>query len=333
MPVVPVSPTHPDPAVMARAAELLRAGQIVAFPTETVYGLGANALDPAALERVYRAKGRPAYNPLIVHVADSTAAAALVAEWPDVATQLAARWWPGPLTLVLPRGPRVPPRVSAGLTTIALRVPAHPVAQALLRASGLPIAAPSANRSGEVSPTTAAHVEASLGSSVPLILDAGPTSVGIESTVVDLSGRVPVLLRPGMVSRPELEELLGALRVPHPGDALAPRPSPGMLQRHYAPRAECLLVGSAGEAARVIEARAGVRIGALVRTLTLTGVELTVRLPPDPAGYARELYQALHHLDAAVPLILIERPPADPAWEGIRDRLARATSPTGDWPT
>jgi L-threonylcarbamoyladenylate synthase len=323
MPVVPISPTHPDPAVVEQAAELLRAGQIVAFPTETVYGLGANALDPGAIERVYQAKGRPAYNPLIVHVPDTAAATALVTEWPAAAARLAARWWPGPLTLVLPRDPIIPPRVSAGLTTIALRVPAHPVAQALLRAVGLPIAAPSANRSGEVSPTTAAHVEASLGVAVPLILDAGPTDVGIESTVIDLSGRIPLLLRPGMVSRQDLEALLGPLSAARDADARTPRPSPGMLDRHYAPSGEALLIDNNAEATQVIAARPGVRIGALVRMLTIPGVDLSVRLPPDPGGYGRGLYQALHQLDAAVQIILIERPPAEPAWEGIRDRLAR----------
>jgi L-threonylcarbamoyladenylate synthase len=331
--LVPISAEHPDPAVLARAAELLRAGQLVAFPTETVYGLGANALDAGAVARIYGAKGRPAYNPLIVHVADLAAARGLVSHWPDSATRLAQRWWPGPLTLVLPKGPGIPDLVTAGLPTIALRVPAHPVALALLREAGLPLAAPSANRSGEVSPTTAAHVARSLGGRVPLILDAGPTPVGIESTVVDLSGTAPVLLRPGMISRDELAGVIGPVRLAHrPEHPDAARPSPGMLDRHYAPRARVLLYGAVNdpEVHRALErcrAEQG-RPGALVRGREPPGVELCERLPSEPAGYARELYGALHRMDdAGAALILVERPPAEPGWDAVRDRLERAARP------
>lgn len=333
MNVVPIALDPPDPAVLARAADLLRAGELVAFPTETVYGLGANALDPSAVARIYGAKGRPAYNPLIVHVADVEAAKQLVSRWPDLATRLADHWWPGPLTLVLPKAPSIPDLVTAGLPTVALRVPSHPVALALLRATALPLAAPSANRSGEVSPTTAQHVARSLGERVPLILDAGPTTVGIESAVVDLSGPVPLLLRPGIISREELEEVIGPVelgRASH--EPSAARSSPGMLDRHYAPKAPLLLFESAGDAATlaaIAAARAGHgRVGALTRRLVIDGVDVLQQLPTTPVAYARELYGALHRMDdAGVTLILVERPPADSDWDAVRDRLERAARP------
>ncbi len=330
MRVVPVSGERPDPAVLAEAAELLRRGELVAFPTETVYGLGANALDAAAVDRLYRAKGRPAWNPLIVHVPDAAAARALAAAWPAAAARLAERWWPGPLTVVLPKQPIVPDNVTAGLPTVALRVPRHPVALALLRAAGVPVAAPSANRSGEVSPTTAAHVARSLGDLVPLVLDAGPTEVGIESTVVDLSGARPRVLRPGGIGRAELEAVLGPLeRAPQAPDPDAPRPAPGMLERHYAPRARLFLFPPESAAIVATEAsalaRQGETVGALLRQATVPVAGRTVVLPEDPAGYARELYRALHELDdAGCSVIMVEEPPSGPAWEAVRDRLERA---------
>ncbi len=333
MVTVAVSPDAPDPAVLARAVALLRSGQLVAFPTETVYGLGANALDPSAVARIYEAKGRPSYNPLIVHVADTQAARALVAAWPPQAEQLARRWWPGPLTLVLPRTPGLSPAVTAGLATVALRVPAHPVAHALLKAVGIPLAAPSANRSGEVSPTTASHVERSLGDRVPLVLDGGPTTIGIESTVVDLSGGVPVLLRPGMISREALAKVLGPIESPtEGGGSERARPSPGMLDRHYAPRAPLVQYQPPLEPAvaeRVASARAaGGRVGLLFWSAEPPGMDLTERLPSEPEGYARELYGALHRMDdGGATIILVERPPAGSAWEAIRDRLGRAARP------
>jgi L-threonylcarbamoyladenylate synthase len=328
MAIIPVSPTAPEPEIIARAAALLGQGRLVAFPTETVYGLGANALDSAAVNRIYEAKGRPGYNPLIVHVANAAGARRLVTAWPDVAELLVARWWPGPLTLVLPKSRDVPSEVTAGLNTVALRVPAHLVALALLEAAGVPVAAPSANRSGELSPTTAEHVERSLGDRLPMILDGGPTTVGIESTVLDLSDRVPILLRPGMVSREELEAVIGPILLATPAvEPNAPRPSPGMLERHYAPRARVVLFRELAEPhSAVAKTRAsGGRVAALVHTLRIAGVDLEERLPSDPAGYARELYGALHRLDQpGVALILVERPPAIPEWAGIRDRLERA---------
>jgi L-threonylcarbamoyladenylate synthase len=328
MAILPVSPEAPETATIARAAALLGQGRLVAFPTETVYGLGANALDPAAINRLYEVKGRPAHNPLIVHVADAAAAQRLVTSWPESARKLTEKWWPGPLTIVLPKARDVPPEVTAGLPTVALRVPAHPVALALLRAAGVPVAAPSANRSGEVSPTTAAHVAASLGDQVPMILDGGPTTVGIESTVVDLSGATPVLLRPGMLTREAIEAVIGPVALARPAaDAGSPRPAPGMMERHYAPRAPVVLFGGPAEAEQVTSRvrASGGRIAALVYSARLTGVDSEEKLPGDPSGYARELYGALHRLDEKTPaVILVERPPKGAAWEGIRDRLERA---------
>jgi L-threonylcarbamoyladenylate synthase len=252
--VVTIDPCSPDQSVIARAADILRRGGLVAFPTETVYGLGANALDIEAVERIYAAKGRPAYNPLIVHVSDEGAARALVHEWPERASRVARALWPGPVTIVLPKKELVPDVVTAGLDSVALRVPAHPVALALLRTAGVPLAAPSANRSTELSPTRAQHVERSLGSRVDLILDAGPTQLGIESTVLDLRGEHPAILRPGLVGAAELEPLVGALHLPNAGRDEAPRPSPGMLDRHYAPRARLRLFDAAAAARALDEA-------------------------------------------------------------------------------
>src|SRR5215207_179752 len=213
MRMIQVDADAPDAAVR-EAAAVLRAGGLVAFPTETVYGLGAHALDPAAVERIYQAKGRPAYNPLIVHAADAAAARRLAARWPGAAERLAERFWPGPLTLVVPRSPEIPDAVSAGLATVALRVPAHPVAHALLLAAGIPVAAPSANRSTQISPTTAEHVRRGLGERVDLIVDGGPCPVGIESTVLSLAGPVPTVLRPGTISIDDLRPVIGEVALP-----------------------------------------------------------------------------------------------------------------------
>lgn len=333
MSLVEIGLDSPDAAVLTRAANLLRAGELVAFPTETVYGLGANALDAGAVAKIYGAKGRPSYNPLIVHVADMDAAMALVTSWPELASRLVQRWWPGPLTLVLPKAPSIPDLVTAGLPTVALRVPSHPVALALLRAVGLPLAAPSANRSGEVSPTTAQHVARSLGGRVPLILDAGPTTVGIESTVIDLSGSAPVLLRPGIISREELARVTGPIALAQSAlDFGAARASPGMLDRHYAPTAQLLLFESAEDQATLAAIAAARhsngRVGALTRRLVIEGMDLLQQLPQGPVAYARELYGALHRMDeAGATLILVERPPADSDWDAVRDRLERAARP------
>ncbi|MDB4948466.1 MAG: hypothetical protein JWM27_1115 [Gemmatimonadetes bacterium] len=327
MTVVRVDPASPDAAVLARAASVLRRGGLVAFPTETVYGLGANALDPAAVARIFAAKGRPSYNPLIVHVADGERARALASDWPEAAERLAAAFWPGPLTLVVPKHASVPDAATAGRPNVALRVPAHPVAHALLLAADLPIAAPSANRSTEISPSTAAHVAKSLGGRVDLILDGGPTRVGIESTVVSLLESIPMLLRPGTLSIDHLRAVVGDVRVPHvePGADEA-RLSPGMMDRHYAPRARLSVVDAKAlreAAARDVER--GLRVGAIAFDAgAIEGAE-SVHLPRDPAGYAAGLYAALHALDdAGVDAIYVEAVPEDAAWAGVRDRLRRA---------
>jgi L-threonylcarbamoyladenylate synthase len=331
MRVIQVDAEAPGEAVR-EAAEVLRGGGLVAFPTETVYGLGAHALDPAAVERIYRAKGRPAYNPLIVHVATVEAARALSSAWPASAERLAERFWPGPLTLVVPRAASIPDSVSAGLPTVGVRVPAHPVAHALLAAAGIPVAAPSANRSSHVSPTTAEHVRRSLGARVDLILDAGPSPVGIESTVLSLAGAVPTVLRPGSISVDELRAVLGTVRIG--GDAAegdAARPSPGMLDRHYAPSAEVRLFDPDGREAALAKASwaAGEdrRVGVIAFAPAAAPATQVVEMPADARAYAARLYSALHELDAAgCEAIWIERVPETPEWAGVRDRLQRAAT-------
>lgn len=323
-----VDPAHPDEAIIAQAAEVLRGGGLVAFPTETVYGLGANALDAAAVDRIYAAKGRPAHNPIIVHVADAARATDVAREWPDVAAALAGAFWPGPLTLVVPRRPEVPANVTAGLDTVGVRVPAHPVARALLIAAQIPVAAPSANRSTEVSPTTGAHVAKSLGDAVDLILDAGPTTVGIESTVVDVTVNPPTVLRPGSISVADLSAIVGPVGVAGHAAGEGARRSPGMLDRHYAPRASVVLA-DAGYVVESLEQarRRQQRAGAIVIGTQVSSRDAQVlHLPADPARYAARLYAALHHLDdAGVEVIVIEQPPDRPAWAAVRDRLERAT--------
>jgi L-threonylcarbamoyladenylate synthase len=333
MRIVLVDPHNPSATAIAEAAAILRAGGLVAFPTETVYGLGADALSASAVARIYRAKGRPAYNPIIVHVASGDAVSTVVAQWPSTAQQLAEMFWPGPLTLVLPKRREVPDSVTAGLPTVAVRVPAHPVAHALLTASGIPIAAPSANRSTMLSPTTAGHVAKSLGDEIDLVLDAGPSTVGIESTVVDLTTAVPTILRPGSISRQQLENVIGPVDVlsrtlPAPSDA--PRPSPGMLDRHYAPRARVVLVDRSAESTRRVVGelgRDGQTVGALILDDQSGASPTILRMPADPDGYAARLYDALHALDdAGCDVIVIERVSNDPAWDGVRDRLERAAA-------
>ena len=319
-------PSAPDPAAIARAAEVLRGGGLVAFPTETVYGLGANALDARAVARIFEAKGRPAFNPLIVHAADVAAARTLVSHWPRSAAALAERFWPGPLTLVLPRAASIADIVTGGLDDVAVRVPAHPVALALLRASGLPIAAPSANRSNEISPTTADHVVKALGDRVAMVLDGGPTTVGIESTVVDLAGERPRLLRPGMVTARELEAVVGALDESAAPAGAAPR-APGQLARHYAPRAR-LVICRSDDGRRVLEASEVRPTGAIVVTSSHWPADHIEAMPADPAGYAARLYAALHALDdAGCRLIVAEALPDAPGWRAVQDRLARAAHP------
>ncbi len=326
--VLPVDPLLPDPDSIARAAEVLRQGGLVAFPTETVYGLGAHALDAAAVQRIFIAKGRPASNPVIIHIAELDQVHALASSWPETAARLAERFWPGPLTLVLPRRDAVPDVVTAGGPTVAIRLPAHPVALALLRASGIPIAAPSANRSMELSPTLAWHVLRGLDGLIDLVLDGGPTVGGLESTVIDVSVSPVRLLRPGLVTPAEIEAIVGPIEhvvKPVSGEIAA---SPGMLARHYAPRTPLDLVEGRNDEYVHGLVRAGLRIVWLTRE---EGQEISdariVRMPADPGRYAAALYATLHALDEeGFDRIIVEAPPEEGAWLAIRDRLRRAAT-------
>ncbi|MGA2182896.1 MAG: L-threonylcarbamoyladenylate synthase [Bryobacteraceae bacterium] len=307
-----------DQSEIARAAALLRSGRLVAFPTETVYGLGANALDPAAVERIFEAKGRPATSPLIIHVSSIHLARLIVAEWPVRADLLAHHFWPGPLTLVLKKHANICERVTAGLDTVGIRVPAHPMALALLRAAGVPVAAPSANRFGGLSPTRAEHVRASLGDRVDMILDGGPTQVGIESTVLSIVDE-PVLLRPGMVSREQIEAVIGPVRVARTASAEGSHASPGLHPRHYSPATKLVLLAP-GEA--LPSGR-----GAYMFITTPRPASKAVPMPDDAEKYASALYQTLYELDAeGYEWIAVELPPEGAAWVAIRDRLARAAA-------
>jgi L-threonylcarbamoyladenylate synthase len=293
----------------SRAAELIRSGGLVAFPTETVYGLGANALDAAAVAKIFALKGRPSTSPLIVHVASIDMARRYVTEWPREAEELSRRYWPGPLTLILPKSPEIPDIVTAGLPTVGIRVPAHPIALQLIEQSGVPIAAPSANRFTHLSPTTADHVREEFGDAVK-ILDGGPTQVGIESTVVSLVGGKLTLLRPGMISLGEIEQ------------ATTPQgshPAPGMHERHYSPRTPMLLVAGPKE----LPDRSGAYVWWSEAGLT----SRSIRMPADPTAYATCLYSVLRQLDDEHwPWIAVESPPDKPEWAAILDRLRRARS-------
>jgi L-threonylcarbamoyladenylate synthase len=331
--VLRIDPIAPEPDRIARAAAILRDGGLVAFPTETVYGLGADALNPSAVAGIFAAKGRPSNNPLIVHVPDVADAAQLAGDWPSVANLLAARWWPGPLTLVVQTSPRVPDLVTAGGPTVALRVPAHPVALALLRATAGPLAAPSANRSSSLSPTQADHVLHGLRGRIRLILDAGPAPGGLESTVLDVTTAPPRLLRPGLVTQSEIEAAIGPVArydtTSQAGQALR---SPGQLTRHYAPRAPLECVNDDGESRVRQLQQQGLRVGWLVfgeNPEQRQPAAITLVMPRDPVQYAAQLYAALHTLDlAGVDRMVVELPPPTDKWLAVRDRLHRGS---GQW--
>lgn len=290
---------------LSKAAALIRAGELVAFPTETVYGLGANAIDPAAVEKIYIAKCRPATSPLIVHVSSIGMARELVREWPERAEKLAAKFWPGPLTLVLPKRSHVPDRVTAGLDTVGIRLPAHPIAQTLIREAGVPIAAPSANPFMQLSPTTAQHVRDSLGDRVAMVLDGGPSNVGIESTVLSLAHSEPILLRPGMISRQQIEEVIGPVKLIETVTE-GPHASPGLHARHYSPKTPLILL-QPGEALP-------------------PGNVVCLEMPANPSEYAAALYERLHDADSkGFDWIALREPPPGEEWAAIRDRLQRAS--------
>lgn len=315
----------PDDPAIREAAEIILAGGLVAFPTETVYGLGADGLNPGAVARIYAAKGRPATNPVILHVADVAGARVLVSEWPEMARLLAERYWPGPLALVLPASALVPSIVRAGGPSVALRCPAHPVALALIRAVGRPLAAPSANRSQQLSPSLAQHVVSSLGESVDLVLDGGATEAGLESTILDLSGPRPRILRPGPIAPAELARIVGDLDLWAGAVGAGQRQdAPGMAERHYSPRARLELVDRGKGLSATSGTVAYVGFGTL--PALPTGVR-GILLPLEAEAVGARLYALLHELDdAGFARIVMERPPEGEAWLAVRDRLQRASA-------
>ncbi len=326
-----VPPVHPE---LADAVDRLRSGGLVAFPTETVYGLGADAFSDAAVEAVFRLKGRPNRNPLIVHAADIAMARTAVSSWPDEAQALAERFWPGPLTLVVPKADIVPPRVTAGASTVAVRCPDHPLTAALLHAFGRPLVGPSANPSGRVSPTAADHVRLYFAPRQVLVLDGGACRAGIESTVVSLADPTfPVVLRPGVVSAAAIAATLGrpVAAIDTHGATHGPLAGPGMLPSHYAPGTVARMVSSEELAVALRKASPRVAALAIGACEDIAVGHVVIPMASDAPTYARNLYAALMRADAVgADRILIERPPAgdaDPMWEAVLDRLSRATAP------
>lgn len=299
---------------IALAAEAIRAGKLVVMPTETVYGLAADATNRAAIKKVFAVKERPFENPLIVHIADLDQLEEIAKQVPTCARILAERFWPGPLTLVLLKSDMIPDEVTGGLDTVAVRMPAHPVALSLIRRAGVPIAAPSANRFMKLSPTRAEHVDSVLARRVEWVLDGGPSKVGVESTVVDCSGEGARILRPGGVPRGEIAAALGGPLGTQPPDDLARR-SPGMYRRHYAPKADLKLVEA------LTEKMAGL-------TFEKPANEKQIKMPKSAPAYSAVLYDNLHKLDRMrVATIYVQAPPDGPEWEAVRDRLEKASEP------
>lgn len=337
--VLPTDTPELFDAAVQRAAASLRAGQVVVLPTETVYGLAANALDAQAVARVFEVKGRPAHNPIIVHVASLEMARQCTSQWPEAAARLAAAFWPGPLTLVLPKAADIPDNVTAGGSTVGLRWPGHPLMQAVIRATGFPLAAPSANPSGQVSPTNAEHVRRLFGARVRLIVDGGQCQVGIESTVVDLTTQPPRVLRPGMIHE---ESLVAALGSEVRGPALARTAgtaaplvlrSPGQLERHYSPKARVLVLewsGAESLRAQLAERRIPEAECHVVAHSRIPGADRFAEvgvIPHDAEAFARALYAEFHRCDeAGARVIVVEAVPDRPEWRGVADRLRRAAA-------
>ena len=331
-----ILPTHTAALfehAVKRAAALLRAGELVALPTETVYGLAANALDSAAVAKIFAVKGRPAHNPLIVHVASLDQARACVAAWPARADTLARAFWPGPLTLVLPRAAAIPNLVTAGGNTVGLRWPSHPFIQAVLRECGFPLAAPSANLSNRISPTNAGHVAEQLGDALALIVDGGQSQVGIESTVLDLTVSPPCILRPGMIHAESLAAVGGDISNFKFQISNSILRSPGLLAKHYSPKAKLMVLNWRDETE--LQARIGNRISEIGNVFVIAHTNIPAGfkatnvsvIPHDAEAFARALYAELHRCDAAgAALIVVEAPPDGPEWAGVTDRLRRAAA-------
>ncbi|HSH96253.1 MAG TPA: L-threonylcarbamoyladenylate synthase [Roseimicrobium sp.] len=317
-----------------KAADVLKTGQVVGLPTETVYGLAGNAFDPSAVQRIYDVKGRPSHNPIIVHVDSLEMARQCVSDWPETAQTLAAAFWPGPLTLVLPKSDRVPDIVTAGGSTVGIRWPGHPLMQTVIRYCGFPLAAPSANPANQLSPTNAGHVLQGLGDKIPLIVDGGQSQVGIESTVVDLTVTPVRVLRPGIIST---ESLAAALNSPvqsagTAGEGQSLR-SPGMLKKHYSPRAKLVICDWRSEVSLVETLRTYPIPRHSIHIIAHTHIPMSGEfgrvsvIPHDAEAFARAIYAELHHCDAEkAQLIVVEALPEGPAWQGIADRLNRAAS-------
>jgi L-threonylcarbamoyladenylate synthase len=342
-----VLPTHTPAlfeAAVKRAGELLRGGEVIALPTETVYGLAANALDAGAVANIYEIKGRPSRNPIIVHVADMAMARRCVGEWPEEADKLAASFWPGPLTLVLPKSKEIPGIVTAGGETVGVRWPSHPFIQAVIRECGFPLAAPSANPSNRVSPTNAAHVRESLGGKLKLIVDGGPSQVGIESTVIDLTVHPPQVLRPGMIHAESLQAALPGLELPpvpletrnsklETQESAQPLRSPGQLRQHYSPKARLVVLRWKDDADLLSQLSS---LGSHLSTThviahshipSVTGLGCVSVIPHDAEAYARAIYAELHRCDAeGASCIVAEVLPTGREWQAITDRLERAAS-------
>src|SRR5712675_2397267 len=322
-----VVPTHTPAlfqAAVHQSAELLRAGDVVALPTETVYGLAANALDEEAVSRIFEIKGRPAHNPIIVHIASLEMAQRCVSLWPPIAENLARAFWPGPLTLVLPRSKEIPDVVTAGGPTVGVRWPSHPFIQAVIRECGFPLAAPSANLSNQISPTNAEHVRAQLGEKIPLIVDGAQSQVGIESTVLDLSVSPLQILRPGMIHAESLAAVIGNIQHPTSNSQQPELKSPGMLKKHYSPKAKLLVLNWRDDAD--LRAQLSTLNPQLSTCFIIAHTKIPAGesfadvsvMPHDAEAFARALYAELHRCDAAgAELIVVETPPESPEWSGV----------------
>ena len=333
-------PTHTPElfeAAVKRAAALLRAGEVVALPTETVYGLAANALDGQAVAKIFEIKERPAHNPIIIHVASLEMARRCASQWPEEAGRLAESFWPGPLTLVLTKASDIPDMVTAGGPTVGIRWPGHPLMQAVIRETGFPLAAPSANPSGQVSPTNAEHVRRLLGARIPLIVDGGQSQVGIESMVIDLTTTPPRVLRPGMIHEDALIAALGSeVRGPASAGGAAVLRSPGQLEKHYSPKAQVLVLEWRGtESLRAELARLGIadaqcHVVAHSRIPSAERFAEVSVIPHDAEAFARALYAEFHRCDeAGARVIVVESVPDRPEWRGVADRLRRAAGGGG----